>query len=144
MRLPRFLAALVLAGSVAACALLPGIPSDPIVTLDLTGGRCPDGVCHSTWRVLADGTIIRPDGSRGALPQADLPAIRAAIETTDWRVVLARPFTGVCPVDVDGAEERWTFATSRGPVVVASCSVAIDEESEPFRTLGADFFGVGG
>jgi hypothetical protein len=144
------LVALLLAVSVGACALLPPLPRPgaAVVTMETHGGRCPAGECRSVVRVLPDGTIERQPRADPVfatfVEPASWRAIQASIEATDWDEVRSHAFVGECPTAFDSSEQIWTFATSNGDVVIASCTVAIDEQSEPFRTLGGALFGAGG
>ena len=59
-------------------------------------------------------------------------------------IPLARPFVGECPRNFDGQEEIYTFNVVPEPVVVASCTTAVDPQQDPFRLVGGILFGVGG
>ena len=66
------------------------------------------------------------------------------VETADWNAILAVPFTGECPRNVDGQESIYTFHDDRQPVIVAGCTTEIDPTQEPFQTVQGILFGVGG
>ena len=111
-------------------------PADAVVvSLDMTGGMCPDGACAQHTELRADGTVVGPDGARRSLNPIDVERARLAIDAADFTAILARPFTGQCPVAYDGAEWTWTFHAARGQVAVASCTTRIDPGQEPFSTL---------
>ena len=67
-----------------------------------------------------------PDGSRRSLNPIEVERARLAIEAADFTAILARPFTGQCPVAYDGAEWTLTFHADRGEVALASCTTRID------------------
>ena len=114
----------------------PAPPADAVVVaLDMTGGMCRDGACAQHTELRADGTVVGPDGSRRSLNPIEVERARLAIDAADFTAILARPFTGQCPVAYDGAEWTWTFHAAHGEVAVASCTTQIDPGQEPFSTL---------
>lgn len=115
-----------------------------VVSLDMTGGLCPAGACAQRTELRADGTVVAPDGSRRSLNPIDIERGRLAIDAADFSAILARPFTGQCPVVYDGAEWTWTIHTARGDFLVASCTTQIDPGQEPFSTLTELMVGGGG
>ena len=62
------------------------------------------------------------------------PHLAEQVEGADWDAILAKPFEGECPRNFDGQEETYTFNVVPEPVVVASCTTAIDRpQQDPFR-----------
>jgi hypothetical protein len=124
---------------IAACNAFPGVvPAGPLVTVETRGGRCVDGPCRATVAIERDGRVHAtapqpvelsrlPDGVRLGLEQA--------IRTADFARLKSRPFTGECPVNYDGLEQIYTFATAGGPVRLASCEVEIDPSDPLFAAV---------
>jgi hypothetical protein len=122
----------------AGCGLLPALepaPSGPIVTVETRGGECFDGPCGGTIAVERDGRVHasapRP-AELGVLPPASRAALEQAVAAADFERLRARPFTGECPVHVDGQEVIYTFTTRSGTVRLASCEVEIDPSDPLF------------
>ena len=131
----------------AACSLFPAMPASPegvLVTFDARGGRCPEGECQFTAQIFHDGRVLRSDGMPQAVDPMSLELLIRGIEAADWDAILAVPFTGECPVNVDGQEQTYTFHVLPEPVVVASCTTEVDTTQEPFQTIHGILFGTGG
>src|SRR5687768_2510035 len=119
---PLVLAILAMTTSLAACQSIPAVASivpaaGPLVTITTRGGDCPEGACESETVVERDGRLhmTKPEiTALGTIPAAALDALDAAIRTTDFDDVRARPFTGECPVNFDGQEAIYEFATPSG------------------------------
>jgi len=145
-RLSLFVVAAIVVG---ACGLLPpgAVPEvlNPVlVSYEASGGECPQGPCGFKAEIRRDGTVIRSDGMEQTVEPQIIALLAEQVESTDWDAVLARPFEGECPRNFDGQEETYTFHVAPEPVVVASCTTAIDPQQDPFRTIGGILFGVGG
>ena len=100
---------------------------------------CINGGCWSEKQIKADGSFTAAD-STGAQTNGTLGADKVAeltqqIAATDFEQVKAQPFTGTCPIAFDGQEYTYTFQTLSGPQTIASCTVAIDENSPLFQTI---------
>jgi hypothetical protein len=135
--------------SVGACSLLPPgtVPEvfNPVlVTYEASGGECPQGECSFTAEIHRDGTVVRSDGMDQTADPVSLARLIAAVDGADWEAILAKPFEGECPKSFDGQEQVYTFHVGAEPVVVASCTVAIDPAQDPFWTVQAILFVVGG
>lgn len=151
---PRSLAARLLLAAVAvtalgACSLLPpeAVPAalNPVlVTYQAEGGECPQGPCGFRAEIRRDGTVTRSDGMAQTVDGPSLTRLVEQVGAADWRAILARPFIGECPRNVDGQESVYTFDTVAGPVTVAGCTVEIDPQQEPFQTVRGILFAVGG
>jgi hypothetical protein len=142
-------AAATLAVALGGCGLLPpGAVPEPLngvlVTYEATGGECPEGPCGFTAEIHRDGTVVRSDDMGQTVDAPTLARLVEQVGATDWAAILAVPFEGECPTSFDGQEETYTFHVGAAPVVVASCTVAVDPEREPFRTVQGILFGVGG
>jgi hypothetical protein len=134
---------------VGACGLLPpgAVPeviSPMLVGYEASGGECPQGPCGFKAQIFRDGRVLRSDGMPQTVDARTLADLAGQMERTDWDAILAKPFEGECPRNFDGQEETYTFHVAPEPVVVASCSTAIDPQQDPFRTVGGILFGVGG
>lgn len=145
----RLLLAGALAAAVSACGLLPpGAVPEPLnpvlVTYETAGGECPDGPCGFTAEIHRDGSVTRSDGMEQTVDAPSLARLVEQVGAADWDAILAVPFEGECPRNFDGQESIYTFHLAAEPVVVASCTVAVDPEREPFRSVQGILFGVGG
>jgi hypothetical protein len=140
------LAALVL----AACQAIERLPADvglapaPLVTVEMSGGRCVDGPCASQATLDASGRMVMFDGTETTIPSERVARIVDSIAATDWSAVMANPFQGECPTAFDGAERTWTIQTPAGALEIADCTVAVDYDADPFRLLNEEFFATGG
>ncbi len=126
------------AGSATPDASAP--PAGPLVTLEVRGGECPEGACGGTTAVERDGRVhvTAPAPSEiGVVPRDALAALIVEIEQADFEALAARPFTGECPVNFDGQEFIYTFATVAGEHRLASCEVEIDPEDPLFVAVNA-------
>jgi hypothetical protein len=125
-----------------ACSSLPGVPaaSGPLVTVTTEGGHCINGPCGSTIVIERDGRVHQAapaEADLGDLPGELLTALDAAIKTTDFDVVRARPFAGECPVAFDGQEWIYEFGGPGGVERVASCETEIDPAHPAFAATTA-------
>lgn len=137
------------AAVVGACGLLPpgAVPEavNPVlVGYEASGGECPQGPCGLEARIFRDGRVLRTDGMPQTVDAQTLAFLTRQVERADWDAILANPFEGECPRNFDGQEEVYTFHVSPEPVVVASCTTRVDDQQEPFRTVQAILFGLGG
>jgi hypothetical protein len=137
------------AAALGACSLLPPevVPQalNPVIVTYVTeGGECAQGPCGFRAEIRRDGTVTRTDGMAQTVDEPSLKRLVEQVNTADWTAILAEPFTGECPRNVDGQESIYTFNTSAGPVTVAGCTTAIDPQQEPFQTVQGILFAVGG
>ena len=140
---PHILAILALAAVLAACQSIPAVASivpaaGPLVTITTRGGECPEGACESETSVERDGRLhmTKPEiAALGTIPAAPLSALDAAIRTTDFADIRARPFTGECPVNFDGQEAIYEFATPSGVERLESCQTELDPDHPLFKAL---------
>ena len=131
--------------SLAACGtsattteILPG--TGPIVTVQMRGGLCPEGMCDNTVVLERDGRVhsaAKPPNDLGVAAPASMAALNAAIAATDFAALRSRPFDGVCPIAFDGSELVFEFATLGGRQRLASCEVEIDWGHPLFVAVGA-------
>lgn len=141
----RLSAIVVIAVSVAACQSIPAVASlvpaaGPIVTITTRGGECPDGACESITIVERDGRLhmTKPEiAELGTIPSAALTALDAAVRSTDFGAIRARPFTGECPTAFDGQEAIYEFAAPSGIERLESCQSEIDPNHPLFAALTA-------
>jgi hypothetical protein len=141
--------AATLAATLGACSLLPPgtVPSTltgPIVTFQSEGGECPQGECGFKAEIWRDGRVVRSDGMAQTVDEMSLRRLVEQVDRADWEAILAVPFEGECPRNFDGQEEIYTFHVGAEPIVVASCTTAVDHAQEPFQTVVGVLFGVGG
>lgn len=141
-----FLAVLAVAGCspTEIASLIPA--AGPLVTYTTRGGECMDGPCGSSITIERDGTVheaAKPPNTLGTLPPDVLAALDAAIKTTDFAAIRAVPFTGECPVNVDGQEQIYEFGAPGGVERIASCETAIDPAQPVFAATTAALVAVG-
>jgi hypothetical protein len=121
--------------SIPAVASLAPVAAGPLVTVTVRGGECPEGACGGTTVIERDGRIHQTAPTAadlGQVPPDVLTALDAAIKTTDFDVVRARPFTGECPVNFDGQEQIFEFGAPGGVERVATCETEVDMEHPLF------------
>lgn len=132
---------LILAVLLSACQSIPAVASlapvaaGPLVTVTVRGGECPEGACGGTTVIERDGRVHQTAPTAadlGQVPPDVLTALDAAIKTTDFDVVRARPFTGECPVNFDGQEQIFEFGAPGGVERVATCETEVDMEHPLF------------
>jgi hypothetical protein len=101
----------------------------PLVSVEYRGGMCVSGSCDQLLNIEADGRIhqvIPKDRVLGIAPPEVIEALRTEVEQADYVAIKSRPFTGTCPIAVDGQETVYTFHVTTGEREIASCTVAID------------------
>ena len=112
---------------------------DTLVKIRADGGMCMNGGCWSEKEIKADGSYTAVDHTgaqtSGTLDADAVAELTQQIAATDFEQIKAQPFTGTCPLAFDGQEFTYTFQTLSGPQTLASCTVAIDEESPLFQTV---------
>ena len=134
IRLAMLLAVAALAaGSLAACTSTSTneiVPlAGPLLTAQMRGGMCPEGMCDNTVVLERDGKVhsaTKPPNSLGLVAPGAIDALNAAITAADWAALKSKPFTGECPVNFDGQELIFEFSTLSGTQRLASCEVEID------------------
>jgi hypothetical protein len=137
--------ALVLAVVSAACQSIPAVASlapaaGPLATVTVRGGECPEGACGGTTVIERDGRVHQTEPAAaelGQLPGDVLTALDAAVKTTDFDVIRARPFTGECPVNFDGQEVIYEFGARGGTERIATCETEIDPNHPLFVAISA-------
>jgi hypothetical protein len=140
--MPRLVIVLLLLGALLAggCALVEPAATGPLVTIETRGGECPQGACGARVAIERDGRLHRlePDpGEMASLPADIIASIDGAIRATDFADLRSRPFTGECPVNVDGQETIYEFSTPSGVERIASCEVEIDPAHPLFLAVEA-------
>ena len=136
----------LLAGLLAACQSIPAVASlapvaaGPLVSVTVRGGDCPEGACGGTTLIERDGRVHQTEPAAaelGDLPDNVLTALDAAVKTTDFDVIRARPFTGECPVAFDGQEFIYEFGAPGGSERIATCETEIDPNHPLFAAVSA-------
>ena len=115
--------------SIPAVASLAPVAAGPLVTVTTRGGECINGPCGGTIVIERDGRIhqtVPTAADLGQVPADVLTALDAAIKTTDFDVIRARPFTGECPVNFDGQEQIYEFGAPGGVERIATCETEVD------------------
>jgi len=137
---------LSLAGLLTACQAAPvvaslvPVASGPLVTVAVRGGECPEGACGGTTVIERDGRVHQTEPAAaelGDLPDNVLTALDAAVKTTDFEVVRARPFAGECPVAFDGQEFVYEFGAPGGTERIATCETEVDPNHPLFAAVSA-------
>ena len=124
--------------SAATGELIPG--TGPLVTVQMRGGMCPEGMCDSSVILDRDGRVhsgAKPPNDLGVATAANMSTLSAAIAAADFATLRAKPFTGECPIAFDGQELIFEFATPGGTQRLASCDVDIDWGHPLFVALAA-------
>jgi hypothetical protein len=139
----------IVASALGACGavppgVLPASLNPVLVTYESSGGECPQGPCGFKAQIFRDGRVLRSDGTPQTVDAQTLSLLTEEVEGADWDAILARSFEGECPKNFDGQEETYAFNVAPKPVIVASCTTAIDPQQDPFRTVGGILFGAGG
>jgi hypothetical protein len=129
----------IVAALVAACSpdgtIAVSLGTGPLLTVETRGGECLNAPCGSTVTIERDGTVhsaAKPPNDLGTIPPDQLTALDAAIKTTDFAVLMNRPFTGECPTAFDGQEYIFEFGAPGGTQRMASCEVEVDFRSPLF------------
>jgi len=138
------LAATVPLGTACGASSVLQAPGAVLVTVELSGGHCRVEPCGMRYELRRNGTVTATGQAPWSLDAAGVGRIAAAMDAADWGAILGRPFVGECPTAYDGQERTYTFATPRGPVVVASCTTQIDPAQEPFRSVDDALFATAG
>ena len=128
--------------SLAACSSagsveLPG--TGPLVTVQLRGGHCMEGMCDQRVVLERDGRVHSaeaPPKELGRVPAEALATLTAAVQAADYTTLKARPFTGECPVNFDGQELIFEFGVGAGTQRIASCEVEFDWSHPLFVAVG--------
>ena len=149
--LRRLIAVVVLATMLAACQSIPAVASivplgnGPLVVVTVHGGECPEGACGGTTVIERNGRVHQTAPvavELGALPPNVLTALDAAVKTTDFDALRARPFTGECPVNFDGQEFIYEFGAPGGTERIATCETEVDPNHPLFVAVTAALFSV--
>ena len=113
----------------------------PLVVVTVRGGECVDGPCGGTTVIERDGrvhqTAARGGRARRAARRTSSTALDAAVKTTDFDVIRARPFTGECPVAFDGQEFIYEFGAPGGVERIATCETEVDPNHPLFLAVTA-------
>lgn len=108
---------------------------DQLVFITYIGGLCPDGVCKTERIILKDGSSSDPNTIR--VNRESLTTLTNLINSTDFEKLRENKFSGTCPTAYDGQEVTYTFYTSHGPEIIASCQTQIDVNHPLFQQLYA-------
>jgi hypothetical protein len=129
----------VVAGCNAASNLsVPG--SGPLLTVRLEGGMCMDGPCDSAVVLERDGRVhgaAKPPNDLGQVSAEAYTALDAAIRTTDFAAMRAKPFTGECPIAFDGQKQVFEFSVGTTTERLDSCESELDWSSPLFIAMVA-------
>lgn len=141
----RALAAILViaTGMLAGCQSIPVVASlapqvGPLATVTVRGGECPQGACGGTTVIERHGRVHQtlPVATElGQLPKDLLSALEAAVNTADFDLIRARPFTGECPVAFDGQETIFEFGAPGGTQRIATCETEVDANHPLFLAV---------
>jgi len=113
--------------------------NDAILKIRTEGGFCTPGGCWTEQQIQADGVYRIVDGTgvrkEGTLDDDQVAELTQLIAAANFDEISSQPFTGTCPIAYDGQELIYTFQTLSGEETIASCKVAIDENSPLFRQI---------
>jgi hypothetical protein len=128
----------VAAVAVAGCSSAINVPlpgTGPLVTVQMRGGMCPEDMCDNTIVLERDGRVhsaAKPPNELGRVTADAYAALDAAIRSTDFAAMKAKPFTGECPIAFDGQEQIFEFSVGTANQRLASCETEIDWSSPLF------------
>lgn len=126
-------------GTTAPGTAAPGA-SGPLVTVERRGGECAAATCDTTITIERSGRMhvsAKPPNELGIATPMQVAALQAAIDATDFAALRMPAFTGECPVNYDGQELVFTFATGHGDERLATCESAVDLGAPVFAALAA-------
>lgn len=113
--------------------------SHTVLTIRTNGGLCTYGPCWSEKQIRPDGSYHAEDGTGakkdGTLDEAQVMELTQLIAAANFEEIRSHSFVGTCPIAFDGQEFVYTFQTMSGPETIASCQVAIDENSPLFKHI---------
>jgi hypothetical protein len=143
IRLVLLFSAIASVGVLAGCNAqtnisLPG--SGPLLTVRLEGGMCMDGPCDSAVVLERDGRVhsaAKPPNDLGRVSGEAYTALDAAIRSTDFAAMRAKPFTGECPIAFDGQKQVFEFSVGTTTERLDSCESELDWSSPLFVTMVA-------
>ena len=143
IRLALLLSAMAAVAALAGCnaasnLAVPG--SGPLLTVRLEGGMCMDGPCDSSVVLERDGRVHdgdAPPNELGRVSGEAYTALDAAIRSTNFGAIRARPFTGECPTAFDGQKQVFEFSVGTTTERLDSCESELDWSSPLFITMVA-------
>ena len=143
IRLVLLFSAIASIGALAGCTagselVVPG--TGPLVTVRLEGGMCMDGPCDSAVVLERDGRVhsaAKPPNELGRVSANAYAALDAAIQTTDFAAMRAKPFTGECPIAFDGQKQVFEFSVGSTTQRLDSCESELDWSSPLFIAMVA-------
>lgn len=120
---------------IVPCA--PALAAAPLASLERRGGVCAStkSMCDDVTTLTGDGNITYGSGEHYQVSGEDLAKLKELIAKTDFAAIRTHKFSGTCPMAYDGQESVYTFYTAGGPERLASCEIAFDPWSEPFKTF---------
>lgn len=142
IRLVLMFTVLPMAFALAGCTFTgdPAIPGmGPLVTVQMHGGMCPDGMCDNSVVLERDGRVhsaAKPPNELGRVSAQAMATLTAAVQTADYATLKSHPFTGECPIAFDGQELIFEFGVGVGTQRLASCEVDIDWGHPLFVAVG--------
>lgn len=102
----------------------------PLLTYQLTGGRCVYGLCFTEVVIYRDRTFKVTVGptvkNTGKISRPTMRQLIQQIKAADFTTIRADQFTGTCPIAFDGQEATYTFYTRTRQEQIASCETNID------------------
>jgi hypothetical protein len=143
IRLVLLLSAIASVGALAGCSAaenlaVPG--TGPLLTVQLVGGMCMDGPCDSSVILERDGRVhsaAKPPNELGRVSAQSYAALDAAIQTTDFAAMRAKPFAGECPIAFDGQKQIFEFSVGGSTQRLDSCESELDWSSPLFIAMVA-------
>lgn len=143
IRLVLLFSAIASIGALAGCTaasdlVVPG--TGPLLTVRMEGGMCMDGPCDSAVVLERDGRVhdgATPTNDLGRVSADSYAALNAAIQTTDFAAMRAKPFTGECPIAFDGQKQIFEFSVGGATQRLDSCESELDWSSPLFIAMVA-------
>jgi hypothetical protein len=145
----RLIRLVLLLSAIASVAVLAGcnaesnlaVPgSGPLLTVRSEGGMCMDGPCDSAVILERDGRVhsaAKPPNDLGRVTADAYTTLDAAIRSTDFAAMRAKPFTGECPIAFDGQKQVFEFSVGTTTERLDSCESELDWTSPLFLAMVA-------
>jgi hypothetical protein len=141
IRLALLFSVIAVGGLLAGCnqagnLTVPG--TGPLLSVQQLGGLCMDGPCDNAVVLERDGRVHsadKPPNDLGQVSAEAYTALSAAIQTTDFAAMRAKPFTGECPTAFDGQKQIFEFSVGATTERLDSCETELDWSSPLFIAI---------
>lgn len=108
-----------------------------LLTIKSVGGLCSEGPCGSIVSIYQNSayTIENSDKSKidGVVSKEQITNLATVIQNTDFNLIKAKKFIGLCPTANDGQELIYTFYPQHE--VLSTCVYELDSKTPLFQTI---------